>query len=106
MTFEEKKSSSPSSIEESSERKQGLAASGLPSRLRILVADDLVYNRQVMANIFRRFDWHVTEVESAEEVLERMLQAGEHYDILSIDEHFGVNRLLGSEAIRQLRSKL
>jgi CheY-like chemotaxis protein len=74
--------------------------------LRILVADDLVYNRQVMANIFRRFDWHVTEVESAEEVLERMLQAGEHYDILSIDEHFGVNRLLGSEAIRQLRSKL
>ena len=35
-----------------------------------------------------------------------MRRAGEHYDILSIDEHFGANRLLGSEAIRQLRSKL
>jgi CheY-like chemotaxis protein len=78
----------------------------LPRGLSVLVADDLAYNREVAAKIFRRFSWHVSEAESAEQVLERLLDSGEQYDILLTDEAFGPDCMLGSEAIRQLRSKL
>ena len=74
--------------------------------LRVLVADDMAYNRQVAAKIFSRFSWDVTEVESAEQVIERLLHTGEQYDILVIDEAFSPGLMLGSEAIRLLRSKL
>ena len=85
----------------------------LPPNLRALIADDRVTNRTVLRAAFERFGWEVTDVNVAEEVLplieslcpsgestsltrpcltmalsqvlSRVLQKGERYDILVLD---------------------
>jgi len=81
----------------------------LPPNLRALIADDRVTNRTVLRAAFERFGWEVTDVNVAEEVLSRVLQKGERYDILVLDERFegqATSTMAGSEAIKQLKSKL
>ena len=43
-------------------------AEDLPRNVSVLIADDAVTNRKVLSNIFVRFGWTVTEVDTAEEV--------------------------------------
>mmetsp|Transcript_24973 Transcript_24973/g.63635 ORF Transcript_24973/g.63635 Transcript_24973/m.63635 type:complete len:160 (-) Transcript_24973:262-741(-) len=47
----------------------------------------------------------VTEALTAEEALERVLEKGEQYELVVMDQHFDAGTMTGSEAIAQLRAK-
>ena len=78
--------------------------------VRVLVADDMRLNRQLLRRAFTRFfglDWTVDAVETAEEVLEA-LTAGHGFDLLVCDEIFSdvdPDCMRGSTVIRQLRER-
>uniref|UniRef100_A0A7S3AHA9 Response regulatory domain-containing protein n=1 Tax=Haptolina ericina TaxID=156174 RepID=A0A7S3AHA9_9EUKA len=82
----------------------------LPRDIRALIADDHRMNRKILNMIFTQFGWQVFHAETAEEVLDRIVNKKEKYDILIMDEIFITEQtsrcMLGSEAIKLLRPQL
>jgi len=78
----------------------------LPSGMRVLVADDMRLNRKLLVHMFQRIatGWQMSEADSGDEALRRVLQEGDEFDLIVMDEYFIGSELLGSDVVRQMRA--
>ena len=81
-----------------------IAEVAVPSTWRVLIADDNVVVRSSVRFLLRRVDaaWNIGETETAEDAI--ALAAGQPYDLIIMDEHFGENRMTGTEATGIMRT--
>ena len=76
----------------------------LPVGLRVLVADDQSINRLLVTRLLGMAlpEPLITQVATSEEALKHLFE--EEFAIVTLDEHFGADPLLGTEITRQYRT--
>jgi len=81
------------------------AAPPLPTEARVLIADDSAVNRKLLELDLRKAasgcKWAVEMATTAEQALE--LARDQSYDLVFLDEHFGSDQMVGSQAARLIR---
>jgi len=83
----------------------------MPRELNILVADDMSFNRRLLVRHltamppFSELGWIITECRTGEEALDLIVNKGEKFDMIFMDEHFDTagGALRGSDVIEKLR---
>jgi signal transduction histidine kinase len=84
------------------------ASALVPTALRVLIADDMKMNRIVLkhavAKALPSTALHVSECESGEAALELLSATPGNFDVVFLDEHYGVDSMSGTDVTQAYRA--